>query len=89
MVVREVSRTGIGILASVSVLSIALNVDRLRDRVFGHADAPHIESLAVLPVKNFSGDPGQEFFADGMTDDLIAGLAITYKRQLARIALHS
>lgn len=89
MVVREVSRTGIGILASVSVLSIALNVDRLRDRVFGHADALHIESLAVLSVKNFSGDPSQEFFADGMTDDLIAGLAITYTRQFARIALHS
>ena len=29
----------------------------------------------MLPVKNFSGDPGQEFFADGMTDALIAGLA--------------
>ena len=34
-----------------------------------------IESLAVLPVKNDSGDPSQEFFADGMTDALIAGLA--------------
>jgi TolB-like protein/Flp pilus assembly protein TadD len=31
--------------------------------------------LAVLPVKNLSGDPSQEFFADGMTDALIAGLA--------------
>ena len=66
---------GIGILASVFVLLIALNVGRLHDRVFGRADAPRIESLAVLPVKNFSDDPGQEFFADGMTDDLIAGLA--------------
>jgi serine/threonine-protein kinase len=66
---------GIGILASVIVLLIAFNIGRLRDRVFGRADAPRIESLAVLPVKNFSGDPGQEFFADGMTDDLIAGLA--------------
>jgi eukaryotic-like serine/threonine-protein kinase len=66
---------GIGILASVFVLLIAFNIGSLRDRVFGRADAPRIESLAVLPVKNFSGDPGQEFFADGMTDDLIAGLA--------------
>jgi TolB-like protein len=66
---------GIGILASVFVLSIALNVGRLRDRVFGRANAPRIESLAVLPVKNFSGDPGQEFFADAMTDDLIGVLA--------------
>jgi TolB-like protein len=29
----------------------------------------------VLPVKNFSGDPAQDFFADGMTDALIADLA--------------
>jgi TolB-like protein/DNA-binding winged helix-turn-helix (wHTH) protein/Tfp pilus assembly protein PilF len=34
-----------------------------------------IESLAVLPVKDFSGDPSQEFFADGMTDALVAGLS--------------
>jgi len=37
-------------------------------------EAP-ITSLAVLPLKNFSADPGQEFFADAMTDALIAGLA--------------
>jgi TolB-like protein/Tfp pilus assembly protein PilF len=34
-----------------------------------------IRSLAVLPLANRSGDPGQEFFADGMTDALIADLA--------------
>ena len=66
---------GIGILASIIVLLIALNVGRLRERVLGRADTPHIESLAVLPVKNFSGDPAQDFFADGMTDALIASLA--------------
>ncbi len=66
---------GLGILAAVTVLLIAFNVGRLRERVFGRADAPRIQSLAVLPVKNFSGDPTQEYFADGMTDALIAGLA--------------
>ncbi len=34
-----------------------------------------IESLAVLPLDNLSGDPEQEFFADGMTEELIASLA--------------
>jgi TolB-like protein/Flp pilus assembly protein TadD len=34
-----------------------------------------ITSLAVLPLQNFSTDPGQEVFVDGMTDALIAGLA--------------
>jgi len=35
---------------------------------------PRIESLAVLPLTNFSGDPQQEYFADGMTEALIADL---------------
>jgi serine/threonine-protein kinase len=37
--------------------------------------APSIRSLAVLPLDNLSGDPGQEFFADGMTDVLITELS--------------
>ena len=38
-------------------------------------DARPIHSLAVLPMENFSGDPGQDYFADGMTETLISGLA--------------
>ena len=34
-----------------------------------------IASLAVLPLANLSGDPNQEYFADGMTDALITELA--------------
>jgi TolB-like protein/Tfp pilus assembly protein PilF len=34
-----------------------------------------IESLAVLPLENLSSDPEQEYFADGMTDELITALA--------------
>jgi len=34
-----------------------------------------IDSLAVLPLTNLSGDPEQEYFADGMTEALIAELA--------------
>jgi len=37
--------------------------------------APRIESLAVLPLENLSGDPEQEYFADGMTEALISSLA--------------
>jgi len=35
---------------------------------------PRIKSLAVLPFKNLTGDPGQEYFADGITDGLIMHL---------------
>ena len=40
----------------------------------GPTDAP-IRSIAVLPLDNLSGDPGQEYFADGMTEALIGDLA--------------
>jgi TolB-like protein/Tfp pilus assembly protein PilF len=39
-----------------------------------HAQAG-IRSLAVLPLENLSGDPAQNYFADGMTDELITDLA--------------
>jgi TolB-like protein/DNA-binding winged helix-turn-helix (wHTH) protein len=34
-----------------------------------------IHSLAVLPLANLSGDPSQDYYADGMTDELITALA--------------
>ena len=34
-----------------------------------------IRSIAVLPLENLSGDPAQEYFADGMTESLISNLA--------------
>jgi TolB-like protein/DNA-binding winged helix-turn-helix (wHTH) protein len=36
---------------------------------------PQIRSLAVLPLDNLSGDQSQDYFADGMTDELITMLA--------------
>ena len=37
--------------------------------------AAQVKTLAVLPLENLSGDPKQEYFADGMTDELITELA--------------
>jgi len=45
----------------------------LEDSSFKHR--PEIGSLAVLPMANLSGDPAQDYFADGMTETLIAVLA--------------
>src|SRR5690348_2673273 len=36
---------------------------------------PEKPSIAVLPFSNLSGDPEHEYFADGMVDDIITGLA--------------
>ena len=38
-------------------------------------ETQQITSIAVLPMENLSGDSNQEYFADGMTDELIASLA--------------
>ena len=47
----------------------------LAARLIGFSPKPEIRSLAVLPLDNLSGDPAQDYFADGMTDELITMLA--------------
>lgn len=47
-----------------------------------------IRSIAVLPLENLSGDPNQEYFADGMTDELITDLAtISALRVISRTSV--
>ncbi len=41
----------------------------------GYSGGSRIRSLAVLPLENLSGDPSQEYFADGMTEELTTSLA--------------
>ncbi len=60
------------VVAGVVVLAL-LTVTVVRSR--SHSTAPKIRSLAVLPLKNLSGDPSQEYFADGMTEALIGRLS--------------
>jgi len=53
---------------------VGLNVRGWRDRIFMRAPKLQIQALAVLPLTNLSGDPEQEYFADGMTEALITEL---------------
>ncbi|MGA8186206.1 MAG: protein kinase [Terriglobia bacterium] len=49
---------------------------------------PGIHSVAVLPLENLSGDPEQEYFVDGMTDELITELSkISALRVIARTSV--
>ncbi len=52
---------------------IAANVGGWRERLL--ATSPTIRSIAVLPLENLSHDPEQEYFADGMTEELTTDLS--------------
>src|SRR5262249_2809204 len=48
----------------------------------------NIQSLAVLPLENLSGDSSQDYFADGMTDELITNLGqISSLRVISRTSV--
>ncbi len=60
-------------LPAVALAVLALNVRAVRERLIGGPGAS-ISSLAVLPLKNLSGDAQQDYFAAGMTEALITEL---------------
>ena len=59
----------------VGSLLVGFDVGGVRGRLAGTHGIPRIESLAVLPLENLSGDSSQDYFAAGMTETLITDLA--------------
>ena len=59
------------LLAGLALFDVA----GLRSRLTRSAGNDHIPSIAVLPLANYSHDPNQDYFADSMTEELIATLA--------------
>jgi adenylate cyclase len=51
------------------------SVDNSFAETSGSLPLPNKPSIAVLPFENMSGDPQQEFFADGVTEDIITALS--------------
>jgi TolB-like protein/DNA-binding winged helix-turn-helix (wHTH) protein/Flp pilus assembly protein TadD len=65
------------LLGAVSLLVLAAATAYILARSSSaHAKAPKITSLAVLPLKNLSGDRAQEYLADGMTEEMIGRLSM-------------
>ena len=75
-------------LAGLVVFVAALGFGLLRWRLWEArlASRPaRFQALAVLPLANLSGDPAREFFADGMTEELITQLGkVTRARVISR-----
>ena len=63
----------VGVTALIAAV-FAFNIGGIRSRIFAPRVAT-IRSIAILPLENLSGDPNQDYFADGMTDALITDLA--------------
>jgi len=77
---RKLTITGGG-LALASVILVGWLLE-------SRAQSPAIRSVAVLPLENLSGDASQEYFADGMTDQLIATLGrISALRVISRTSV--
>ena len=84
---RRIKALSLGLAGVVAVL-IVLSLTNLRERLLSHSTPVHINSLAVLPLANLSGDPGQDFFADGMTEALITDLGkISALRVISRTSV--
>jgi TolB-like protein/Flp pilus assembly protein TadD len=69
-------------MAALAIVVVWLTVGRLRERIRGKIPIEPIHSIAVLPLENLSHDPEQEYFVDGMTDELITDLAKIHDLQV-------
>ena len=76
-----------GFTAAGLVIFAVLKEAGIPERLRGAPAPPTIQSLAVLPLENLSGDPAQDYFADGITDELTTELAqVPALRVISRIS---
>jgi TolB-like protein/DNA-binding winged helix-turn-helix (wHTH) protein len=66
-----------GLAGGLAMIAVAALVEGAswRQKLIGEAGRGPVRSVAVLPLQNLSNDPSQEYFVDGMTDELITDLA--------------
>ncbi len=86
--IETLPQRGYRFIAAVEVAGVdAAKTGQVRQRPLSHL-APRIDSLAVLPLDNHSGDPAQEYFCDGMTEELISAVSkISSLRVISRTSV--
>jgi TolB-like protein/Tfp pilus assembly protein PilF len=70
-----IAGAGVVILAGLALVFVRLRSTAAVPHSVQSAAKRTISSIAVLPLDNYSGDPNQEYFSDGMTDELTTDLA--------------
>jgi serine/threonine protein kinase/tetratricopeptide (TPR) repeat protein len=84
---RLALKVGAGLLFALVALALGPDLVQLWDRLLRSVSSARIESIAVLPLRNVSGDPDQDYLADGMTETLITQLGkIEALRVISRIS---
>ena len=73
------------VVSIVAVTAVLLTFGGLWNRLAGPRDSVSLK-LAVLPFQNLTGDPAQEYFSDGLTDDVIHRLGRLHPARLRVIA---
>jgi len=80
----RLSGVGLALVLAASLSSVLY----FRNQDFRNQASPKIRSIAVLPLESLSGDASQDYFADGMTDELITDLGqISALRVISRTSV--
>src|SRR5260370_32556542 len=80
--IRTVARKGVGFVGIVDTRSngaeptlAAATPDEIHEQPRPAMPLPDRPAIAVLPFTNMSGDPEQEYFSDGISEDIITALS--------------
>jgi TolB-like protein len=70
---RRASRVLVGVVVGLGLIAI-IGYAGFKGWFKDSNGGTEIRSIAILPLQNLSGDPGQDYFVDGITEELIADL---------------